>query len=101
MVSKPSGGPTNAVLEIGGRPPEDFETIVRRYVAQSPDTQRTPTSLLKAVWSFAQILITPVPDVDGYERSQHHPEVTQAVYASEFADWLKSHRLEGAFSVMT
>ena len=93
------GGPTNAVLALGGRPPETFETIVRRYVAQSSETQRTLANQLRAIRSFTQILITPVPDLDSYERRQNHPGVTEAAYSPEFAAWVESHSPEGAFGV--
>jgi uncharacterized protein YbjT (DUF2867 family) len=35
------GAPTDVVREVGGSPPEDFETIVRRYVASSPLARQT------------------------------------------------------------
>jgi hypothetical protein len=34
------GAPTDVVREIGGREPEDFETIVRRYLARSAFSKR-------------------------------------------------------------
>ena len=92
-------GPTNVVLEVGGRPPEDFETIVRRYVSQSPEAQRSITNQVRAIWNFAQILITPVPDMQGYERNQNHPSVSQPTYASKAATWIASHSPTGAFGV--
>ncbi len=91
------GGPTNAVLEVGGHPPEDFETIVRRYVAQRTEAQRSFANQLHAVWNFAQILLTPAPDWDRYEGRQNHPKVGQPVYAPDFAAWVESHGREGAF----
>ena len=93
------GGPTNAVLEVGGRPPEDFETIVRRYMAQRPEAQRSFANQLEAVWNFAQILITPAPNLDRYERRQNHPRVSQPAYAPDFEAWVESHGEEGSFGV--
>lgn len=39
------GAPTNAVLEVTGQEPEDFETIARRYLA-APTMQRSPGALV-------------------------------------------------------
>jgi uncharacterized protein YbjT (DUF2867 family) len=93
------GGPTDAVLALGGRPPDDFETIVRRYVSHRPEAQRSLTRKAQALWSFAQILLTPTPDVAGYERSQHHPTVSQPAYSPDDVQWLASHSLTGAFGM--
>ncbi len=40
--------PPDAVLEVCGSPPEDFESIVRRYVAASPFVERSFGSKLRA-----------------------------------------------------
>lgn len=94
------GGSTHAVLEVGGQPPEDFETIVRRYVAHSPTVQRSTGNQLRAVWNLLQILWTPVLDVEGYERSQYLPRVSQPTYALEHKDWVISHCSEDTFGVV-
>ena len=91
------GGPTNAVLEVGGQPPEDFETIVQRYVAHSSVVQSSLTHQLRAARNFVQILLTPVPNIDDYERSHHLPKVSQPTYALDNYAWVTSHRPAGAF----
>jgi NmrA-like family len=48
--------PTTDVLEVTGRPPEDFETIARRYAAL-PRNQRTLGNWLR---QFAQFMIAPL-----------------------------------------
>ena len=93
------GGATNAVLEVGGSQPEDFETITRRYVAQRSSARRSVPNKLRALWNFTQMLLTPASDLDTYEQSQHHPNVTDAAYAPDFAPWINSHASEGAFGV--
>jgi NAD(P)H dehydrogenase (quinone) len=50
------GAPTTDVLDVTGRPAEDFETIARRY-ATLPGNQRTFSNWLRTV---AQFLITPL-----------------------------------------
>lgn len=94
------GGPTRAVLDVGGQPPEDFETIVRRYVAHSPTVKRSIDNQLRAVWNLLQILWTPVPDVAGYERRQSLPKVSQPTYALDYENWVTSHGPEDTFGVV-
>ena len=45
------GAPTNHVLEVSGQPPEDFETIARRYAAR-PEVRRTFGNGLRAFGDF-------------------------------------------------
>ncbi len=48
------GAPTSDVLDVTGRPPEDFETIARRYAAQ-PRNQPARGNWLR---TFAQFMVT-------------------------------------------
>ncbi len=91
------GGVTNAVEEVGGRKPEDFETITRRYVAQRAEAKASLTNKLKAMWNFMQIILTPVPDLDKYEQNRHHPIIAKSAYAPDFHPWMDSHSSQGAF----
>jgi NAD(P)H dehydrogenase (quinone) len=45
------GAPTNDVLEVTGRPAEDFETTARRYAAR-PEAQRTFANWLRTLTDF-------------------------------------------------
>ncbi len=63
------GGVTHAVEEVGGRKPEDFATIVRRYISQSAVVKTSLGNKLKAIANFLKIILTPVPDLDKYEQS--------------------------------
>lgn len=94
------GGPTNVALEMGGQPSESFETIVRRYVSHSPNTHRTLVNQLKEIWRFAQILVTPIPDVERYEQHQNIPKVSQSAYAPDDTSWMESHGTADTFSVV-
>lgn len=89
------GGVTNAVEEVSGQQSEDFETIVRRYVSQSAVVKPSPANKLKAIWNFLRIVLTPVPDLDGYEKSLNHSVITQAAYAPDFNTWMDSHAWDG------
>ena len=91
------GGVTNVVEEVAGRPPEDFETITRRYVSQRSETQASLENKLRAIWNFLKIVLTPAPDLDKYEQNRHHPIIAQSAYAPDFSSWLDTHNIEGAF----
>lgn len=91
------GGVTQAVEEVGGRKPEDFATIVRRYVSQTAVVKPSLANKLKAIGNFLKIILTPVPDLDEYEKSLSHPVITQAAYAPDFSPWMDKHSIESAF----
>ncbi len=89
------GAPTNAVLEVGGREPEDFETIVRRYVANSPVAVRTVGNRLKAIRFFIKMLLTPAPNMDSYERGLGHVLLREPEYTTASEEWLAEHTSPG------
>ncbi|HEY4369070.1 MAG TPA: NmrA family NAD(P)-binding protein [Steroidobacteraceae bacterium] len=86
------GAPTTDVLEVTGRPAEDFETIARRY-AVLPHNRRTPGNGLR---EFAQFLITPlIPgfNLDRYERELRHPVPSEPQFAPESKVWCREHAI--------
>ncbi len=89
------GAPTNAVLEVGGREPEDFETIVRRYVANSPGAVRTVGNRIKAIRFFIKMLLTAAPDMDRYERGRDHALLREPEYTTASEEWLAEHAPPG------
>jgi NAD(P)H dehydrogenase (quinone) len=52
------GAPTNDVLEVTGRPAEDFETTARRYAAR-PEAQRTFGNRLRTFVDFMRTPVSP------------------------------------------
>ncbi len=85
------GAPTNAVLEVTGSEPEDFETIVRRYVSNSPQAVPSLGNRLKAIRFFMKMLLTPAPDMDSYERGQDHVLLREHEYTTDSEEWLAIH----------
>ena len=83
------GAPTDHVQKITGRPPESFETAARRYIAQ-PDLiypgLRAGTKL-EAFAFMAKMILTPVPDLDGWERDRGHPLLREPLLAHDSSDW--------------
>ncbi len=91
------GAPNNAVLEVGGRPPEDFATTIRHYVSNNPVTKRTLGNKLRAIANFGKILLTPTPDLDRYEQNRSHVLLREPKFSLDYAPWAKTHNVENAF----
>ncbi len=83
--------PTDVVERVGGRPPEDFETIVRRYVAAAPSGRRSPGGLVRMLGTFARVLATRAPDVDAVARTCGVGNRDHAVLAVDSAEWRATH----------
>jgi uncharacterized protein YbjT (DUF2867 family) len=82
--------PTNDVLEVTGRPAEDFETTVRRYAAL-PGAQRT---LSRTIREFANFMWTPF--APGYNPSRDEqrfgfPMPSVPRYAMADEHWRSEH----------
>ena len=84
------GGPTNDVLDVTGRPPEDFETIARRY-AILPQNQRTPGNWLRELAQFMMTPLSPGYNFDRYDRELRRPFPSRPQLASESEVWRREH----------
>lgn len=85
-----TGAPTNDVLEVTSSPPEDFESIARRY-AVMPRNRRTVANGLR---ELARFLITPFTrrfDLDRYDRELRRPFPSAPQFAPESAIWRREH----------
>jgi uncharacterized protein YbjT (DUF2867 family) len=88
------GAPTTDVLDVTGRPPEDFETIARRYAAQLRN-QRTVGNWLR---EFAEFMISPLRpgfDFDRYDRELRRPFPSKPQFAPESDVWRREHGING------
>ncbi|HLV88317.1 MAG TPA: NmrA family NAD(P)-binding protein [Candidatus Sulfotelmatobacter sp.] len=88
------GAPTTDVLEVTGRPAEDFETIARRYAAQ-PRNRRTLANWLR---ELARFMIAPLNsgfDLDRYDRELRRPFPSAPQFAPESEVWRHEHGLGG------
>ena len=93
------GGISNAVLEVGGYEPEDFDTIIRHYVQNNPITKPTLANKLKAIANFGKILLTPTPNLNEYEEQQSHVLLREPKFSLDYAPWMSNHGIEGAFGL--
>ena len=85
------GAPTGVVREIGGREPEDFETIVRRYLARSSFSKRRMALVARAAWNMARAIATPVPDLKALALTLNIPSIPHASLAADSVSWRNSH----------
>ena len=85
------GAPTQAVLEVSGQQPENFETIVRRYVGRSPLVKKGAGAKLRAMGGLLKIMLTPSLTIGRYARSHDIPELTDASLAIDSGKWLPTH----------
>jgi len=84
------GAPTTDVLDVTGRPAEDFETIARRYAAPFRD-QRTFGNWLR---QFAQFILTPLSpgfNLDRYDRELRRPFPQEPQFATDSKVWRREH----------
>jgi uncharacterized protein YbjT (DUF2867 family) len=91
-----SGAPTTDVLDVTGRPPEDFETIARRYAAQSRN-QRTLSNWVREFTQFMMAPVTPGFNLDRYDRELRRPFPSAPRFAVESAIWRGEHDRTDAF----
>ena len=66
------GAPTNDVLEVTGRPAEDFETTARRYAARA-EAQRTFSNRLRTLTRFMLTPLTPAYNPERLDRELRFP----------------------------
>jgi uncharacterized protein YbjT (DUF2867 family) len=85
------GAPSDAVSVVGGREPEPFESIARRYAAARPEAVRSPASRLGALAFFARMLATRRPDMDAFERDRDHVLLAAPSFARDSSDWRARH----------
>jgi len=84
------GAPTTDVLDVTGQPPEDFETIARRYAAPFRN-QRTFSNWFR---EFAQFMLTPLSpgfNLDRYDRELRRPFPSEPQFAPESKVWRREH----------
>ncbi len=85
------GAPTDAVLQVSGQPPEDFATIVRRYVVASPNMKPSLGGQLGAITLLTRAMVTPALDLDSYARAKELPHLPHVSLAVDSAEWQAIH----------
>ncbi|HEX8882804.1 MAG TPA: NmrA family NAD(P)-binding protein, partial [Candidatus Acidoferrum sp.] len=91
------GAPTTDVLDVTGRPPEDFETIARRYAAL-PRNQRNFSNWLREFVQFMVAPLSPGFNLDRYDRELRRPFPSQPQFAPDSKVWRSEHAISDNFS---
>jgi uncharacterized protein YbjT (DUF2867 family) len=84
------GAPTTDVLDVTGRPAEDFETIARRYAAPFRN-QRTFGNWLRELTRFMLTPLSPGFNLDRYDRELRRPFPSEPQFAPESKVWRREH----------
>jgi len=84
------GAPTTDVLDVTGRPAEDFETIARRYAAL-PHNQRTFGNWLRQFVQFMLAPLRPKFDLDRYDRELRRPFPSVPKFVTDSKAWRREH----------
>ena len=84
------GAPTTDVLDVTGRPAEDFETIARRYAAPFRN-QRTFGNWLRELAQFVLTPLSPGFNLDRYDRELRRPFPSEPQFATDSNVWRREH----------
>ena len=84
------GAPTTDVLDVTGRPAEDFETIARRYAAPFRD-KRTFGNWLREFVRFVLTPLGPGFNLDRYDRELRRPFPSEPQLATDSKVWRREH----------
>ena len=82
--------PTNDVLEVTGRPAEDFETTVRRYAAQ-PEAQRNFRNWLRTFVDFMRTPLRTGYNPERFDRELRFPKPPAPRFAMANERWKAEH----------
>ncbi len=86
------GAPTEAVLEVGGQAPEDFETIARRYLAITPNVKRGAGALSRTMLNLTKAMLTPALNFDAFARAHDFPRIPNTRLAVDSPEWRETHK---------
>lgn len=90
------GAPTDTVRDVGGKKPDDFESIVRRYVSVSPFAQQTIGAKGRALGTLMKTILAKTPDPEAIRRRLEIPLIANAKLGTESETWLQVHHPDRA-----
>ncbi len=83
---------TQDVETVGGRTPENFESIVRRYIAKRPDDFKPSfAAKMKTIAGFLKILVTRAPNIAGIEKQKDLVQIEAPTYCLDDTEWCQTH----------
>ena len=84
-------GPTDVVRTITGREPEDYETITRRYAEKTPESRRSPMTLLKYMALLNLWMLRPGPKTARHLRIGEFSDPKHVAISANSTEWRKGH----------
>ena len=91
------GAPNTDMLDVTGRPAEDFETVARRYAAL-PRNHRTLGNWVREFVQFILGPLSPGFDLDRYDRELRRPFPLVPQFATDSKVWRREHTIADNFS---
>lgn len=89
------GAPTDHVVEVTGRPAENFETIAIRY-ASRPAARPGGLNRLRQLALFMAVPLVPGHDLAGYARRMGSPQPLHPSLAADAEVWRREHDVPAA-----
>ena len=86
------GAPTTDVLDVTGRPAEDFETIARRYAAL-PGNERTFGNWIRVFAESMIAALIPRFNLERYDRELRRPFPSEPQFAPDSKVWRREHAI--------
>ena len=83
--------PTDHVLQVTGRPAEDFEATVRRY-AELPANRRTFPNFIRTLYEFSITPISPGYNIARYDKEMDFPPIASPRFAMQDETWKREHQ---------
>jgi NAD(P)H dehydrogenase (quinone) len=83
--------PTRDVEIVGGRTPESFESIARRYLAEHPELKPSFVGKLKVIGGFLKVLLTRAPDVTAVEIEKDFVMLKDPKFCLDDPEWNETH----------
>ena len=90
--------PTDVVRRITGREAEDFETIARRYVSNTPGARRSFATQFKLMLELIISLLRPAPKTAPYLALDEFSERSHVTFSADSPEWRHSHEQQASES---
>ena len=86
--------PSSTVKDIVGKEPDDFRSLVRRYLLSHPIAEQNWSNWWKAQFFMMKVMLTPSWKMDQFERQQHFPKFQHMHLSGASNTWLQRHQIQ-------
>ena len=88
--------PTDVVRIITGREAEDFETIARRYVSNTPGARRSFATQFKLMLELIISMLRPAPRTAPYLALSEFSDRKHVAFSADSPEWRQSHEQQAS-----